>query len=74
MGRDFAQVTLLVFVHWLPGVVSAEQLILVPLSLVCKGFWEKKAQRSQQPTGRAISCGTPSSLNHKLLDLVETIF
>lgn len=41
MGRDFAQMTLLIFVDWLPGVVSAEQLILVPLSLVCKGFWEK---------------------------------
>lgn len=34
MGRDSGQVALLIFIYWLPGVVPAEELILVPLSLV----------------------------------------
>lgn len=46
MRRDLGQVALLIFVHWLPGVVPAEQLILVPVSLVCQVLWGRKAQRS----------------------------
>lgn len=36
MGWDSGQVALLIFIYWLPGVVPAEELILVPVSLV----WE----------------------------------
>lgn len=33
MGRDSGQVALLIFIYWHPGVVPAEELILVPFSL-----------------------------------------
>lgn len=46
MGRDSGQMAFLIFFDWLPGVVFAEQLILVPLSLVCKGLWGRKAQKN----------------------------
>lgn len=36
MGRDSGQVALLIFIYWLPGVVPAQELILVPVSLVWK--------------------------------------
>lgn len=54
MGRDAGQVALIISVYWLPGVVPAEQLILVPLSLVCQVLWGE-SPRSQQTVGRAIS-------------------
>lgn len=74
MRRDLGQVALLIFVHRLPGVVQAEQLILVPVSLVGQVLWGRKAQRSWLTAGRAIACGPPSSLNHRLFDLVEITF
>lgn len=74
MGRDAGQVALLILVYWLPGVVLAEELILVPVSLEWKVLWGRKAQRSQQTVGRDISCGPPFSLKHKPLDLVEITF
>lgn len=71
MGWDNGQVALLIFIYWLPGVVPAEELVLVPVSLACKVLWGRKAQRNQQSVSGDISCGPPFSLKHKPLDLVE---
>lgn len=44
MRRDLGQVALLVFIHWLPGVVPAQKLILVPLRLLFQVIWGRKSQ------------------------------
>lgn len=54
MGRDSAQVAVLVFIHRLPGVVPAEQLILVPVSLLWHILWKRKPD---MPTVGALSSG-----------------
>jgi hypothetical protein len=34
MRRDPSQVAILILIHWLAGIVKAEQFILVPVSLL----------------------------------------
>lgn len=48
VGRDAGQVALLISVQWLPGVVPAEQLIPVPLSLVCQVLWGGKPRGARR--------------------------
>jgi hypothetical protein len=44
MRWDPGQVALTIFVHRPPGIVWAEQLILVPVSLFCQDLWGQKGQ------------------------------
>lgn len=76
IGRDTGQVALLVFVHRLPGVVLAEQLILVSVSLEWQVLWGKKAHINllqAEPSAVVPPPAPPQSLavplNHKVCEL-----
>lgn len=45
--RDLGQIAVLVLIHWSAGVVEAEQLELVSVSLIWEDLWREKVWVSQ---------------------------
>lgn len=56
VGRDLCQVAVLVLIHRPPGVVLAEQLVLVPVSLVRQVLWGREAQVSGPQAEHELQC------------------
>lgn len=77
MRRDLSQVALLECIHWRPRVVQAEQLILVPVSLLWQVLWgkeevERRVQMSR-PQSVAMSCGPPPPIEFELEETSYTV-
>lgn len=69
MRRDPGQVALLELIHWLPSIVWAEQLILVPVSLLGQVLWSKGRGR----LGGADELSFPSPREFKLGETSYTV-